>query len=291
MQRALTILNVHPEQAQPSAVRQILRHAGFRVQDAGSGRDALRAARSHADLILLHVEVPGLSAFELCRRIKADAATALIPVVCIAGSEIAAETRMRCLESGADAFLCQPCEAAELVETVRNLLRARELWRSLPPRLPDQPARTVLCIDDSEASLDVRQTFLEHFGYRVLKASSGQRGLDIFSAQPVDAVILDFNMPDMGGEEVALKLRRLNHKVPIILLSGYPDDIPRPLIEALDAFVAKGQPPNVLLETLKELLMPAPARSGAPQSRAMGKKPAERIEPRPSSRTERRSKI
>jgi CheY-like chemotaxis protein len=268
----------------------MLRHAGFRVQEVGSGSGALRAARGDADLILLHVQLPGLGAFELCRRVKADAATALIPVVCIAASAVAAETKMRCLESGADAFLCEPFEATELVETVRNLLHTRDLWRKLPPRTPDQPTRTILCIDDSEASLEVRQTFLEHFGYRVIKATSGGRGLEIFSDQSVDAVILDFNMPDMSGEEVALKLRRLNPKIPIILLSGYPDDIPRLLIEALDAFVAKGQPPNVLLETLQELFTPAPGLADAAPSPALGKKPAERTDPLPSSRTERRSK-
>jgi CheY-like chemotaxis protein len=289
VQRALTIL-VHPPQTQRNAVRHILRHAGFRVEEAGSGREALRAARGAADLILLHVEWPDSSAFELCRRIKADAATALIPVVCIAAGAVSEETKMRSLDSGVDAFFSHPLDAAELVKTVRTLLHTSELWRDLRPLASNQPAPTILCIDDSEASLEVRQTFLEHFGYRVLSASSGGRGLQIFSGQAVDAVVLDYNMPDMSGEEVALNLRRLNSRIPIVLLSGYPDDIPRPLIETLDAFVAKGQPPNVLLEILKELLPPAPVRAEARPPQATGKKPAERTGPLPSPRRERRSK-
>ena len=291
MQRALTILNVHPPQARRSVVQQILRGAGFRVHDVSPGRDALRAARGDADLILLHVQLPDWSGFDLCRRVKAQSATTLTPVVCLAAGAVGEDMKMRCLESGADAFFCEPFDPAELVETVRTLLRTRDLWRNLPRRAPGQPARTILCIDDSETSLEVRQTLLEHFGYRVLNATSGGRGLEIFSSQTVDAVILDFNMPDMSGEEVALKLRRLNPQIPIVLLSGYPYDIPRPLIEALDAFVAKGQPPNVLLETLLELFTPAPGLADAAPSPALGKRPAERIDPLPSSRSARRRKI
>ena len=77
-------------------------------------------------LILLDVKLPDLSGYELCRRIKADPATLAIPVLLLSGAYVEGEDRVRGLESGADAYLCKPVESAELIATVKALLRMRQ---------------------------------------------------------------------------------------------------------------------------------------------------------------------
>src|SRR6266568_2118788 len=68
----------------------------------------------------------------------------------------------------------------------------------------------LLCIDDEVNGLAVRKMVLENEGYRVLTAESGKAGLEIFVLQRVDLVILDYAMPGMNGDQVAIELKRIN---------------------------------------------------------------------------------
>jgi CheY-like chemotaxis protein len=67
------------------------------------------------------------------------------------------------------------------------------------------------------------QMILSAFGYRVLTANSGEKGLEVFknSSIPIDLVITDLVMPNMSGRELMENLRRLSPTVPIICTSGY----------------------------------------------------------------------
>lgn len=112
--------------------------------------------------------------------------------------------------------------------------------------------RLVLCIDDHRQGLHARRLILQSAGYDVITASSGRIGLRLLERHPVQLVILDYGMPEMNGEAVAREIRRTHPHVPILMLSGQLD-IPRRASSAVDAFVAKGQPPAVLLGHLSAL--------------------------------------
>src|SRR5438067_1781723 len=101
---------------------------------------------------------------------------------------------------------------------------------------------TVLCIDDEPGLLELEKRFLENHGYTVLTAASGPEGLEILSTAPVNAVVLDYLMPEMDGFAVALEIRRLLPEVDIIIHSGTPLQIPNRLLEIADRMVAKGEP-------------------------------------------------
>jgi CheY-like chemotaxis protein len=64
----------------------------------------------------------------------------------------------------------------------------------------------ILCIDDEPVGLRVRKMLLESQGYKVLTATSGREGLQLFATHPVDAVVLDYTMPEMNGDQVAIAL-------------------------------------------------------------------------------------
>jgi CheY-like chemotaxis protein len=78
----------------------------------------------------------------------------------------------------------------------------------------------ILCVDDNEAVLDLTRMTLERKGYRVLTANGGRAALDAFAACPIDAVILDYEMPGMNGAEVAQEMMRIKPNVPKLLFSG-----------------------------------------------------------------------
>src|SRR6266566_117054 len=117
---------------------------------------------------------------------------------------------------------------------------------------------TVLCIDDEQTALQLRRTLLESAGYKVLAAKSGALGIKIFSSEPVHAVVLDYWMADMNGMQVAREIRKLNPKVPIIILSAYGELLDESLGIA-DLWIRKGEEdPQYLLSCLEDLLKNRP---------------------------------
>jgi CheY-like chemotaxis protein len=113
----------------------------------------------------------------------------------------------------------------------------------------------VLCVDDEAVGLQVRKILLERAGYRVLTASDGPSGLEIFSSEPVDAVVLDYSMPGMHGGEVATRMRQTKPQVPILLLSAYMG-LSTEVTSLVDLYMTKGEGAPVLLEKLASLLQP-----------------------------------
>jgi|SRR6185437_5610296 CheY-like chemotaxis protein len=111
----------------------------------------------------------------------------------------------------------------------------------------------VLCVDDELIGLKVRKILLERAGYRVLIAHDGLAGLEIFSQEPVEAVILDYSMPGMNGGEVAAKMRQTKPEIPILLLSAYIG-LPPEVLSTVDMYMTKGEGPPVLLKKLDSLL-------------------------------------
>ena len=115
------------------------------------------------------------------------------------------------------------------------------------------PRKLLLCVDDRAASLEVRRLLLEREGYEVLTASDGPTGLQLFASRPVDLVVLDYNMPEVNGATVARKMRALKPKVPLIMFSAYFEP-PVEAVAFIDAYVAKGENPRVLLDQISELI-------------------------------------
>jgi len=113
--------------------------------------------------------------------------------------------------------------------------------------------KTVLCVDDEKIGLRVRKIMLESRGYVVLTASNGPEGLQVFDENHVDLVVLDYYMPDLNGGDVACEMRRRRPGVPIVFLSAY-FSLPPEALEQADAFITKGDPPDVLIEKIQNLL-------------------------------------
>lgn len=112
--------------------------------------------------------------------------------------------------------------------------------------------RLVLCVDDEKIGLLVRRTLLERAGYRVLTAPDGPSGIAMFQANLVDAVILDFAMPGMNGDEVADRMRSEKPDVPILLLSAYVGLSPEAL-RSVSLYMTKGEGAPALLEKLASM--------------------------------------
>ena len=104
-------------------VGRALEHAGYDVREAATGQQALELARIPPDVIVLDVRLPDLDGFEVCRRLKLDPRTAVIPVVhkTAASDPIGHERSLAC---GGAVYLTEPLSAEQLLTTVRKLLEA-----------------------------------------------------------------------------------------------------------------------------------------------------------------------
>jgi putative two-component system response regulator len=108
-------------------LEQVLRSEGNDVAVAGDGLEALTAvARCPPDLILLDLDLPGLHGYEVCRRLKANPTTRLIPIV-IVTARCDAGDRVDAWDLGADDFLTKPFRLAEVTARCRSLLRIKRL--------------------------------------------------------------------------------------------------------------------------------------------------------------------
>ena len=114
-----------------SLFERLLSTDGHEVVSAPDGRAALEAVqRDRPDVVLLDVEMPGLNGLEVCRRLKADPATRLTPVVMVTGQTDLSD-RIRGIEAGADEFLSKPVHPQELRVRVRSLSRVKHLIDAL----------------------------------------------------------------------------------------------------------------------------------------------------------------
>ena len=122
--------------------------------------------------------------------------------------------------------------------------------------------KTILCIDDDDGILGYQRALLERRGYVVLTAASARHGLQIAAACVIAAVIVDYQMPEMKGHEVAAEIKRLKPEVPIVMVSS-DDEIPEHTLKVVDAFISKNEAPNSLLPVITRVC--GESHSGFPE--------------------------
>ncbi len=157
--KKFTILNVDDDDASCRAASGILRKAGFEVIEAARGTEAIRLVRKKPDLVILDVDLPDINGFEVCRRIRSDPATSLIPVLHVSGIYRDDQHKVIGLESGADGYLTKPMEPPVLIAYVKALLRMGEAEAEL--QAAAQQWRTTFdAISDTVCLMDIEGRIL-----------------------------------------------------------------------------------------------------------------------------------
>lgn len=119
----ITILVVDDTEAGRYTVARILRSAGYQVLEASTGQQALALAERRPELVILDVNLPDISGFEVCRRLKQQP-DAYAPVVLhLSATFVGDDAKVEGLEGGADGYLTQPVEPGVLLAHIRSLLR------------------------------------------------------------------------------------------------------------------------------------------------------------------------
>ncbi len=112
---------------------------------------------------------------------------------------------------------------------------------------------TILCIDDNQVAVSGWSLYLQQHGYTVVSAFASEEGLQLFATQPVSAVLLDYNLPELDGTAVSALMKRMKPEVPIILFTGV-SELPTEVLATVDGFMVKGKPPSEMLGIIDRLL-------------------------------------
>ncbi|HXG85859.1 MAG TPA: response regulator transcription factor [Pyrinomonadaceae bacterium] len=132
------------------AVEAVLRGEGFEITTARSGREALVAvAGSLPDLIVSDVRMPGMDGFQLARKLRASAQSALVPIVFLTAKD-ETEDRIEGFESGVDVYLTKPFEPDELVAVIKSVLARVERTRSTIARLVGSEEKETVFVRDEQ---------------------------------------------------------------------------------------------------------------------------------------------
>jgi PAS domain S-box-containing protein len=122
---AATVLVVDDTEAQRYVLARVLRKAGFQVEEARTGKQALELGQQKPDLILLDVHLPDMSGYDVYSHLKASPATDCIPVIFTSQILVDDKERVRVLQLGADDCFAQPVHVNELIAKADTLIRLR----------------------------------------------------------------------------------------------------------------------------------------------------------------------
>ncbi len=173
---------------------------GYTVATAASGPEALKQVEAERpDLVLLDVVMPEMSGYEVCRKIRENMATQVLPVVMVTSLDPAQE-RIKGIEAGADDFLSKPINQPELLARVRSLLRIKEMYDTIQA----QAAQLTEWNKTLEERVQEQVTQLEHLG----------RLKRFFSPHLAELIVA-------GGAEDPLKTHRREVTVVFLDLRGF----------------------------------------------------------------------
>lgn len=209
----------------------------FTVITATSGVEALEmAARESPDIILLDVMMPGMDGFEVCRHLKADAATSHIPVVMVTALSDVSD-RVTGLEAGADDFLTKPVNDITLFARIRSLARmkrAMDEWRLREQTCDsfgvmsaishadadDMPTGQILIVEPDEFSGERLASALEDQGHKVLTVTSHEAAITITETETFDLVVSSLYLNDGDGLRLTSRLRAVERTrtLPVLLI-------------------------------------------------------------------------
>ena len=165
----VTVIDDEPQVL--AMILELLGDAGFEAAGFSDGRSGLEAIRAAPpELVLLDVNMPGIDGIEVCRRLRADPATARLPIVMLTGLSSEADTLLG-YDVGADDYVTKPWNPRTLVARLRAVLRRMQ------PRAADAPiSHGALALDPArrEAFLDGKALALTPAEFRILQLLAGQ---------------------------------------------------------------------------------------------------------------------
>jgi DNA-binding response OmpR family regulator len=231
-------------------LRRVLLEAGHAVVVAESGEEGLRmAADVRPAAIVVDSVLPGIDGATAVRRIRLDAALRRTPCLLLTASGDAG-AELQALEAGADAFVRKDEDIAIVLARLAAVMRSAGAAAQAHEATSLLGPKRLLAVDDSPTYLNAIGDVLRGEGYDVLLARSGEEAIELLALQTVDCILLDLQMPGLGGEETCRRIKSTSalRDVPLVMLTALDDReaMIRGLEAGADDYIAKSSDVAVL---------------------------------------------
>ena len=242
------------------------------VADGGPAALAAQVEATRAGdpftIALVDACMPEMDGMDVCRRLLSDASSGLKAVVMLSSTDHGGQAA-RCREAGVHTFLVKPVRQSELLEVLRQAMgqspepSQRTASGMTPPVA--RPSLRVLLAEDNPVNQEVATSLLNELGCSVVLACNGLEAIAAVQRERFDLVFMDLQMPEMGGLEATVEIRRREKpetaRVPIVGLTAHAmkADLDRCLQVGMDAWLTKPVSGQRLAEVLDRV-----ARSASP---------------------------
>jgi len=264
----LPVLVVDDNATNRRILQEVLRSWRMKPTLVASGAAALaalrraKAAGKPFRLALIDGQMPGMDGFTLAAQVRRDPrlrATTLIMLTSLGQPVIGGET-------GIAAHLTKPIKQSGLFDAIATVLSRSPQKRNASAKVAKSPARRlrILLAEDHPINQKVAVSFLEKRGHKVTVASNGQEALTALEDGVFDMILMDIQMPKMGGLEATAAIRQkergTGRHIPIVAMTAHvmSGDRERCLQAGMDGFIAKPIQPAELFDTIEQVAAAAP---------------------------------
>ncbi len=242
----MKILVVDDDPDFAETVADILATQDHHIELAYSGEEALAKMDAfHFDLTFMDVKLPGMSGVESFLEIRKRKPQAKVILMTGFSMEHVLD---QALKNGAWAILKKPLDIPDLLRRVDEI----------------SPEGTILIVDDDLDFVGSIQSILEFSGYSVMVAADGKEGIEALKRNEADLLLLDIRLPDMNGLEVYLELRKNDLRIPVIVITGYPEEeagrISLMNSSSHTGVLVKPIDPSILCKTIDDLMSSSDSR-------------------------------
>ncbi len=245
----------------------VLEQAGIASDIALSGQEALdmvkvrHARRTPYNLIIVDWKMPDMDGVETTRQIRSIIGdeSAIIILSAYNWEEILDEA----VTAGVDSFISKPLFSGSLLEEFNKALEKKKIVSTQNTKKADLEGRRILLAEDVDINAEIMVSILEMRDITAERAENGRIAVELFSSHPegyYDAILMDMRMPEMDGLEATAKIRAMDRPdasaIPIIALTAnaFDEDVQQSLQAGLNAHLTKPVQPDVLFETLENLI-------------------------------------
>jgi CheY-like chemotaxis protein len=251
----LPVLVVDDNAVNRRVLHDLLLRWKMRPTVAESGRAALAllaeaSAKGHPyALVLLDANMPDMDGFEVAQQIRDRTQIASATIMMLSSSGQYGETA-RCEEVGIANHLTKPVDQRDLLAAITHALRSdpaarTHLSATMLPSEPPERRLHLLLAEDNLVNQRLAATLLERRGHHVTIVNNGREALAAFEREAFDAVLMDVQMPEMGGFEateiIRSRERSTGRRVPIVAMTAHAmkGDRERCLAAGMDEYLTK----------------------------------------------------
>ncbi|MBR1396105.1 MAG: response regulator, partial [Selenomonadaceae bacterium] len=245
----------------------VLEKAGIASETALSGKEALNmiklryARREPYNLIIVDWQMPEMDGIEATRNIRSiiGEETAIIILTAYNWDDIMEEA----IAAGVDSFIAKPLFSINLLEEFKNALKKKKRLSAESSQKADLAGRRILLAEDMIVNAEIMMQVLQMREMLPEHAENGKIAVEMFSSHEegyYSAILMDMRMPEMDGLEATMAIRAMKRAdaktIPIIALTAnaFDEDVQRSLQAGLNAHLSKPVNPDVLFETLENMI-------------------------------------